>query len=277
MRLIGILFFLFLSTTIQAQEVETAKTNKGEIYGFWGWNRGWFTNSDIHFTGDAYDFTLTDVVATDRQTAFDAGVYFGITTITIPQTNFRIGYFITENIDVSFGVDHMKYVMVELQETQITGTINNGTDFDGTYNNTPYSIDQNFLKFEHTDGLNYLNVEVTYNKNVLDLFHIKNNPSKIEINYLAGAGLGAMMPKSNVTLMNKIRHDEFHFSGYGLGAKVGLNITFYNYFFIRSEYKGGFINMPDIRTTPDPSDRASQHFWFTQLNINFGFSFNPFH
>jgi hypothetical protein len=277
MRLIGILFFLFLNTTIQAQEVETVKTNKGKIYGFWGWNRGWFTNSDINFTGDSYDFTLNDVVAKDRQTPFDAGVYFGITTITIPQTNFRIGYFITENIDVSFGVDHMKYVMVGEQETQLTGTIDNGTDFDGTYNNTLYAIDYHFLKFEHTDGLNYLNAEVTYNKNVLDLFNIKNNPTKIEINYLAGAGLGAMMPRSNVTLMSKVRHDEFHFAGYGFGAKMGLNITFYNSFFIRSEYKAGFINMPDIRTTPDPSDRASQHFWFTQLNINFGFAFNPFH
>ncbi|MFB0925367.1 MAG: hypothetical protein QMB65_08805, partial [Vicingaceae bacterium] len=75
-------------------------SNKGKIYAFWGWNRGWYSNSDIHFTGDNYDFTLNDIEATDRQSPFNMGVYFGITTITIPQTNFRLGYFINDNIDI---------------------------------------------------------------------------------------------------------------------------------------------------------------------------------
>ena len=276
MKLINILFLLLLSITFQAQEVETVKTNKGKVYGFWGWNRGWFTNSDLHFIGNNYDFTLNNIVAKDRQSPFDLGVYFGTTTLTIPQYNFRLGYFLNNNIDISIGVDHMKYVMVEEQETEISGKIDNGSEFDGIYENTPFQTNQRFLKFEHTDGLNYLNVELTYNKNLLGLLKIKNNPNKFEINYLAGAGLGAMMPRSNVTLMSNKKNDEFHFAGYGFAAKLGLNLTFYQYFFIRSEYKGGFTNLPDIRTTEDPADKASQHFWFTQLNINFGFSFNPF-
>lgn len=35
--------------------------------------------------------------------------------------------------------------------------------------------------------------------------------------------------------------------------------------------KGGFINMPDIRTTELTSDHASQYFFFVQANILFGF------
>lgn len=35
--------------------------------------------------------------------------------------------------------------------------------------------------------------------------------------------------------------------------------------------KGGFINMPDIRTTEFKADRAAQHFFFWQGNILFGF------
>jgi hypothetical protein len=276
MKLSSLLLFLLLGTSCFTQETETIKSNKGKIYAFWGWNRGWYTNSDIHFTGKDYDFTLNDVEATDRQSPLDLGVYFGITTITIPQTNFRIGYFINDNIDISLGVDHMKYVMVETQDTEISGNIKTGSDYDGVYNGEILTTSQSFLKFEHTDGLNYLNAEITYNKNILDLFNIKNNSDKLEINYLAGFGAGALMPRTNVTFMGGTRHDEFHFAGYGFGAKIGLNVTFFKYFFLRSEYKGGFIDMPDIRTTPDPSDRASQHFWFTQLNFNFGFSINPF-
>jgi hypothetical protein len=32
--------------------------------------------------------------------------------------------------------------------------------------------------------------------------------------------------------------------------------------------------MPDIRTTPDAADKASRHFWFSQLKVVFGFKFN---
>jgi hypothetical protein len=93
---------------------------------------------------------------------------------------------------------------------------------------------------------------------------------------LLGVGIGGLLPKSNVTLWNNERHDDFHLAGYGIGAKAGLNATFFKHFFIRTEYKIGFINMPDIRTSPDPSDQAAQHFTFTQWNFDFGVTFKLF-
>lgn len=255
--------------------VETP-SNKGKIYTFWGWNRGWYSNSDIEFTGSNYNFKLNDVQAKDRQSPFDFNTYFNPSTITIPQTNFRIGYFISDKIDISFGVDHMKYVMVAVQNTEINGQINDETEYDGTYLNDDFEINKPFLEFEHTDGLNYLNFEITRNDDLAEIFNLNFNPKKIQINTLFGFGIGAMMPKSNVTLWNNERNDDFHFAGYGFAGKIGLNVTFFKHFFIRSEYKVGFIDMPDIRTTPDPIDKASQHFFFRQLNFNVGFAINPF-
>lgn len=81
------------------------------------------------------------------------------------------------------------------------------------------------------------------------------------------------MPKTNTTLLNNERYDEFHLSGYGINATVGINVSFFNYFFVQTELKGGYINMPDIRTTQSPLDNASQDFFFAQLNIVFGVSF----
>ena len=231
-------------------------TNKGKIYVFWGWNRGWYADSDIRFQGDDYDFKLDNVQGTDRQSPFDLGLYFNPSTITIPQTNLRIGYFINENIDISFGVDHMKYVMVTGQETTITGEIKNKSDYEGTYNNDEFIIAKDFLEFEHSDGLNYLNFEITYNQNLLKAVKLKSNTNKIELNYLLGFGIGAMMPKSNVTLMNNERNDEFHIAGYAFAAKTGINLTFYRLFFLRTEYKAGFTDLTDIRTTQHESDRA---------------------
>jgi hypothetical protein len=88
-----------------------------------------------------------------------------------------------------------------------------------------------------------------------------------------GIGAGILVPRTNTTLMNKARYDEFHVAGYGAAIVVGLNMTFFKYFFIQSEWKGGYINMPDIRTTMDKIDRASQHFLFSQYNMVFGANF----
>jgi hypothetical protein len=74
-------------------------------------------------------------------------------------------------------------------------------------------------------------------------------------------------------LLNYERYDEFHVAGYGFSAVVGLNLAIYKHFFIQSEFKGGFINMPNIRTTISLSDGAEQSIFFSKVNIVFGATF----
>lgn len=250
------------STTIQKN------TNKGKLYIFWGWNRGWYNQSDIHFTGTNYDFTLQNVKAKDRQTPFALDPYFAIKRISIPQTNFRIGYFFKDNYNVSLGVDHMKYVVQQNQIVKISGNIaQSGTVYNGTYDNNDIVIKKGFVEYEHTDGLNYVNSEISQFDKVLQYKNI------IELNVTEGLGIGFMLPKTNVTLLNNNRNDEFHLAGLGADVKLGLNLTLFKYFFFQSELKGGYINMPDIRTTEFKEDRASQQFFFMQSNLLFGLIF----
>jgi len=83
-----------------------------------------------------------------------------------------------------------------------------------------------------------------------------------------------LLPRTNTTLLNKERYDEFHLAGYGIAAVSGVQIGIMEHYFAQMEVKGGFINLPDIRTTKSKSDKARQHFWFSQLNIAFGGNFN---
>lgn len=273
MRNIRLSFFLLILFSFSGNQTfsQSEKLNKkGEIYAYWGWNRSWYSNSDIHFNGDNYDFTLHDVVAKDRQTPFALNPYFHPGLFSIPQFNFRIGYFFHEKYAISFGDDHMKYVMQQGLTSKISGEINNsGTKYDGKYDNNDIILSRDFLTYEHTDGLNYLNIELERFDRIVSISKIKT-----EINLKSLIGVGALMPKTNSKLLNYERKDEFHFAGYGLAAGVGLNFTFFKHFFIQTEYKVGFINMPDIRTTIFPNDLAQQHFWFTQWNGVFGASFN---
>ncbi|TXD46456.1 hypothetical protein [Polaribacter sp. IC073] len=249
-------------------------TNKGKFFVYWGWNRANYSDSDIRFTGDNYDFTLQNVKAKDRQTPFSFNDYFNPGRITIPQNNYRIGYFLKENYTISIGVDHMKYVMVADQTVKIDGEINSGSPFDGVYNNDDQILSKDFLQLEHTDGLNYVNVEF---RRFDEIGHfIGLNHKNFQINLTEGFGAGILYPRTDVTLFNQERHDEFHIAGWGASAVVGLDVTFFKYFYIQSDLKLGYINLPDVRTTINPSDGASQSFYFFQKNILIGGKFRIF-
>lgn len=267
---ISILLLLLLSSTSFAQNQSGNQSNdKGDIYLYWGWNRSNYSLSTIHFSGSNYNFTLTDVVARDRQTPFDSNIYLNPAHATIPQYNFRLGYFLKENYTLSLGIDHMKYVVQQNQEVAISGYIENSTtDYDGIYEADEITITPSFLLFEHTDGLNYINLEYRRIDEVLKKKHIS-------LQLTEGIGTGFILPKTNTTLLNIPRYDEFHLSGFGVSGVLGIIVQFGEHFFISSEAKGGYINMPSIRTSNQTTDNASQSFFFGQVNAVFGVRILP--
>ncbi len=274
-----LLFTLFtlsgITTCVQAQEnianpSKYTAHNKGKFYVYWGGNRESFSRSDIHFKGANYDFTLYDVSAHDKPKGWHMD-YLNPGRMTIPQTNFRMGYFISDHYNVSIGLDHMKYVMYQDRIVDYTGTYPNQGSYNEVVPGNPNQVNlsSDFLKFEHTDGLNYINTEFCRVDDMSKYFSI-GDTDKFQINVTEGLGAGILFPKTNATLLDKARHDDFHVAGYGVSGKVGLNLTFYKYFFVQAELKAGYINMSDIRTTEDPADKASQHFLFVQRIIVFG-------
>ena len=133
-------------------------------------------------------------------------------------------------------------------------------------------LTEDFLTFEHTDGLNYVNLEINRFDDISRLFGIQNT-DKIQINITEGVGTGVLYPKTNTKLLGKERYDQFHVSGLGISAKAGLNITLFKHFFVQTELKGGYINMSDVRTSSDRKDRASHDFFFAETIIVFGGAF----
>lgn len=287
-KILLLLSSFFLSSIYSQQEpIKKAKFtdhNKGKFYIFWGGNRESFSKSDIHFSGTNYNFTIENAVSEDKPKGWHLD-YVNPARMTIPQTNLRIGYFISDHYNISIGYDHMKYVFSQDQVANVTGYVNlpsseSGSIYNGTYANTPVNFytnyddyDQNllppFLTFEHTDGLNYINSEFCRVDDLTKLFSIGNS-DVFQINLLEGIGAGLLFPKTNARLLGKARYDEFHVSGFGISAKIGLNFTFLKYFFIETELKKGYIDMNNIRTTNDTSDKAEQNFFFLQRIIAFG-------
>ena len=268
MKKILVLLLLFVQVINgYAQERELVQ-RKGKFFFYWGYNRAAFTNSDIHFTGPGYDFTLKDVQANDRPQDFEFSQYFGITTMWQPQYVYRLGYFINDHWSISFGLDHMKYIMPQMQTVTIEGVIDDGRNlYNGVYEgDDDIVLHPFFLTYEHSDGLNYLNASADYH---LTLYQIPSG--KFRVDAFAGGGLGLQIPKSNVRLFSKHRNDSFHLAGWGMHSNLGLSFIGWDLFFIRTQVKGGFQHMPDILTRPEKApDRASQFFWFGMFDFAFG-------
>ncbi len=276
--LYSIILILFISINSFAQSDSIEKErytahNKGKFTISWGGNRDYFTDSDITFKGDDYNFTIENATAHDKPKGWHID-YINPARMTIPQTNFKLGYYITDKYMISIGLDHMKYVMTQNQTANMSGEIdyplsNPSSQFNGIYNGEPTVMTEDFLMFEHTDGLNYINTEFARQDDISSLFGIKNT-DKFQVNINEGVGIGILYPKTNTTLMGQERHDAFHISGFGSSLRAGINLVFFKYFTIEGSLKGGYINMPDIRTTKSSADSASQHFFFAETMISFG-------
>ncbi|MGB4847592.1 MAG: hypothetical protein WBP41_06710, partial [Saprospiraceae bacterium] len=69
MRIIGIVVFVLFSAYCGLAQRQTSLQpiiRKGNIFIYWGWNRAWYSSSDMHFKSENFDFTLQDVKAHDK-------------------------------------------------------------------------------------------------------------------------------------------------------------------------------------------------------------------
>ncbi len=242
-------------------------SKKGQMFVFFGWNRAAYSNSDIHFKGNGYDFQLNNVTAQDRPTKFGI-VYINPGWFTVVQYNFRAGYFIKDNLALVLGIDHMKYVMDQNQTVGFKGHISD-PEYAGMVQNGQVNLaDEKFLTFEHTDGLNYENLG-------LERYQSLVNKKNVDLVWSYGAGIGFMFPKSNVKLFGNERSDRFHVAGLGTDIRASLNLVLWDHVMVRLEGKAGYINMWDIKTTlNNKPDKAQQDFVFGQVLAGIGYTFN---
>lgn len=247
---------------------------KGKLFASWGYNRSSYSLSNIRLWGDGYDFTIKDAVAKDRQTKFDPKVYFNPSLLTIPQYNLRVGYYLTNHLSLSVSVDHMKYVLDNSQIATVDGSISTSasTVWADDYENELMPISGDFVKYEHTDGLNIVYLELDYN----DLFFETAN-RKFAIDLVAGVGLGGAIPKTNARIFDTFGTDEFHLAGGSINANVGVKLFFFKKIFLHPAVKVGYVSLPDVITNTAGNDKASQNFSYFQANMTLGYQFRLTH
>lgn len=269
-------FLLFLIPYIYGQNEPMAlkkyysESKKHKFYFLWGYNRAAFAKSDISFISPNYNFTLAGVRAKDRPTPFTLPNYFKLQNLSIPQYNYRIGFFLNKNTSISLGLDHLKYVVSQQQTVKISGEIKKeiSSAYAGVYSEKDIAIVPEFLKFEHTDGLNLLSLDIERLYSVRSF--VKN---KLRLNGQLGAGIGPVIPRTDSRVMGFGLNNRFHHAGWGFSTKIGLKLDVLKHFFLQTEFRTGFITLNDILISNDAPDRAKQNIVFGEWNLVGGWYF----
>lgn len=267
------LFFILIclfNSNINCQKDNS--TSKGYIYGSWGYNRNFYLNSDIHFYTSSYDFILSDVKASDRPQEFTIDNYFNPKNISIPQYNFRLGYYLTDRIHISVGMDHMKYVVDQNQTVTINGFINStsNTNFNGIYSNQSLDIKKGFLEFEHTNGLNLVTIQGDY---ALPLIPFHKN--LFELRYNMGIGGIWVGTKSDVRIIDEGIDNDHHLAGYSVCIQTGPRLEYKKLFFIDIQARLGHMYLHDIFIENELAPkRASQAITYFNYSASLGVMFS---
>lgn len=255
-----LLSLIVLSVTAQSQEIVKEKT-KGRFYFAWGYNKDYFSKSDLHFYdegSDKYDFTLYGVEASDRP-GYDQILN---SDISIPQYVYRLGYYFNDanDLGIEINFDHTKYVMHDYQMAHLTGFIHE------QYYDVDTMITPGFLRFEHTNGANFLMVNFLKKHK----FHSSKN-NKHVFGVVGKIGAGVVIPKTDVTLFGKELDNVFHVAGYVTGIETGLRYEYGKYFFSEGMVKGTFANFNNVLTVG--SGKAKHTFYTLELILSVGVQF----
>jgi hypothetical protein len=203
------------------------------MYFQWGYNKEWYTKSNIHFKlANGSDFILHQAKAHDKPDM--KGIYEKPFDISIPQYNYRIGFYLnsskTRAIELNF--DHTKYVVTDGQKVNVTGTI------EGVPVSGDSILNRNtFLHFEHTDGANFLHVNYVWRKPLL--FQKDNTTHRLDL--MAKLGAGINIPRTDVTWKGDRLNNKFHIAGYNISTELGIQYYFSKRFFLETTAKTGFV------------------------------------
>lgn len=269
---VTILFFAsFLSPSISLCQGKNSQLTKNSMYFYWGYNRSAYTKSSLRCIGQGYDFTMNKLTAHDNPERFDPRVYFNPKKITIPQFNVRLGCFIRDNWSLSFGYDHMKYVMDNNQLVDLHGHIDEGIsdEWSGDYFGETVRTNSKYIHYENSDGLNYIRVELS---NYRQLFSFGQN-DWLKVNSHMGLSLGTILSFNDFNFGNQFDRKTVSISGYGISLSGGLRVDLFQHFFVQTNLVGGLIQQLKVRTRPkDKMSYAKQIFGYGATETVIGFS-----
>jgi len=256
---------LLLSAALPAKAQEAPRdkylkiVGNGSLYFSWGYNTEWYTRSTVHVKqpGLQNDYELQSVKAHDHR-GWDEGLFQK--QLTIPQYNYRLGYFFNKKQDLAFEInfDHTKYIITDGQSVRVKGTM------------ADRPVDETIV-FDNNKGFSYfLNNGANFLLfNLVKRFELYNAPTRLlRVDLLAKAGIGPVIPHVENTLFGQANDPGFQLGGWNTGVETALRFSFLKYGYLEFAQKADYARYSGLAVY---QGKAHQSFGTYELILNLGF------
>jgi len=240
---------------------ESAIKKRGEFYFSWGYNTEWYTKSNVKVSQPELgnDYVFVKIKGHDHR-GWDSGLLSK--PISIPQYNYRLGYFFGEKKDlgVEINFDHTKFIFADGQQARITGTLNE------------HGVDTTIL-FSHDNGFYYyLNNGANFLLfNIVKRWHlVASKNEKIRIDALGKAGIGPVIPHVDNCFFGHNNVPHFQLGGWNTGVEGTVRSTFFNRVYLEAAAKLDYARYSGLRVYKGTVDHA---FGTAEVIMNFGVTF----
>jgi hypothetical protein len=233
---------------------------KGELYLSWGYNKEWYTTSNVQIDQPALgnSYTFNHITGHDHP-GWDHNLMGQ--ALSIPQYNYRLGYIFNKKkgfgIEINF--DHTKFIF-EDQNAKITGVMDNkpvdsSVAFDAA----------NGFYYYLNNGANFLLINFVKR---WDVYHSKTE--KLKVDFLGKAGVGPVIPHVENSFFGQANQPHFQFGGWNMGVEAALRITCFNYVYLEYANKYDYARYSGLQIY---KGTAKQSFGTYEMILSLGLSF----
>jgi hypothetical protein len=234
---IAIVFLSNNSLTAQTTTTAKKKERKHEFYFSWGYNKEWYTKSNVKISQPSLgnNYTFKNISGHDHP-GWDEGLFTA--PISIPQYNYRIGYFFNKKKGLAFEInfDHTKFIFAD-QNARIVGTLNNRqVDTVVAFNNA------NGFNYYLNNGANFLLF------NIVKRWHISTSKKEnFKLDFLGKAGIGPVIPHVENKFFGQANDPHFQFGGWNIGLEGAFRATFYKYAYLEFSNKLDYASYSGLK------------------------------
>lgn len=227
---------LSISSLTQAQQKRTYR--KGELYLSWGYNKEWYTRSDIHVKQPELgnDFTFNNLRGHDRPGWNNKLLK---KAISIPQYNYRLGYFFNpeKGWGVEINFDHTKFIFKDKQDVSVTGTLDAKP-----VDTTIHFSNEGGFHYYLNNGANFLLFNLVKR---CELYTSKDE--NFQLDFLGKAGVGPVIPHVDNSLFGNANNPGFQLGGWNVGVEAGVKASFYKYVFLEYTNKLDYARYSNLK------------------------------
>ena len=175
------------------------------------------------------------------------------------QYNISVGYNIRRGVNLSLGIDRLKYGIKPGQSVFLNGYVNSEMDtvsnLSGQYTNELINLDSARIQFGSDVGMSFVSIELNLMQN---LYRTKRR--NFVVNAIYGIGAGVLHTNSTFNF-GGFEESNSSLSGFGLNANAGLRFEFFKYFYLQPNLSAAFLDQIGVYTHQNAAKNKVSHFF----------------